>query len=329
MAPSNAARSYRIPCPANDEMKFSRRSRSVGRRCDTGRVAVPLRSTMSRRLEDGVRHSVYRTWAPDPVTSAAVRCSWLGVPGWARTIRLLPDGCVDIVWDGGRLTAVAVGSAPGVFDVPPAGHRIGVRLRCGAAGGLLGEHFTAFVPGQVALSELVSERTSAVGRAEDRLAEITTPDEGRVILLNLVAGWLRRGPGPDPMMPSVVRLLAGPTSRVDLMSERLGVSERALRRRVRAAVGMSPKELHRILRFRGFMTCLPRIAEGHTSVAVVAADLGYADQSHLGRECRRLSGSSPARLLDSWRGSGAVAEIFQTRPRPDAHDLGHEPTRRA
>ncbi|WP_279495748.1 hypothetical protein [Actinocrispum wychmicini] len=37
----------------------------------------------------------------------------------------------------------------------------------------------------------------------------------------------------------------------------------------------------------------------------MAADLGYADQSHLGRECLAMSGSTPARL----------AEMFQT-PRP-------------
>ncbi|WP_051343018.1 helix-turn-helix domain-containing protein [Pseudonocardia spinosispora] len=92
---------------------------------------------------------------------------------------------------------------------------------------------------------------------------------------------------------------------------------------------MSPKELHRILRFRRFTARLPAVADGEVSVAVAAADLGYADQSHLGRECRRLSGSSPARLFDSWRGRGTAAEIFQTRRRPDAHDLAHEPSRRA
>ena len=56
-------------------------------------------------------------------------------------------------------------------------------------------------------------------------------------------------------------------------------------------MGYGPKTLDRVLRFQRF---LRRAGEG--DLARTAAELGYADQAHLTRECVRLSGVTPARL---------------------------------
>jgi len=37
------------------------------------------------------------------------------------------------------------------------------------------------------------------------------------------------------------------------------------------------------------------------SLAALASTAGYADQSHLSRDCRRLAGTTPARLLAAAR----------------------------
>jgi AraC-like DNA-binding protein len=42
------------------------------------------------------------------------------------------------------------------------------------------------------------------------------------------------------------------------------------------------------------------VAAGAGSLATAAVGAGYADQSHLGRECRRLTGSSPAAVMARW-----------------------------
>ena len=49
------------------------------------------------------------------------------------------------------------------------------------------------------------------------------------------------------------------------------------------------------------------VAAGCVSLAGIAATLGYADQAHLGRECLRLSGSTPRALVSRW---AASAETF-------------------
>jgi AraC-like DNA-binding protein len=85
------------------------------------------------------------------------------------------------------------------------------------------------------------------------------------------------------------------------VAEQLGVSDRTLRRRVRDAVGYGPKELHRVLRFHRFLKRLDDLAAGRTTLSAIAAELGFADQSHLGHECLRLSGSSPAQLVATYQ----------------------------
>jgi AraC-like DNA-binding protein len=54
------------------------------------------------------------------------------------------------------------------------------------------------------------------------------------------------------------------------------------------------------LRFQRFVSQAPAVASGEIDLARLAADLGYADQSHLTRECVRLSGMTPRRLAVRW-----------------------------
>jgi AraC-like DNA-binding protein len=81
------------------------------------------------------------------------------------------------------------------------------------------------------------------------------------------------------------------------LSSSLYISERQLRRRTLAAVGLAPKTLQRMLRFQRFLA-LSYVA-GHTraDLAALAAAAGYADQPHLSRESLRLAGMTPAALL--------------------------------
>jgi len=50
-----------------------------------------------------------------------------------------------------------------------------------------------------------------------------------------------------------------------------------------------------VLRFRRFLALAE--AQPHAGLARLAADAGYADQSHLNRECGRLAGATPAQLV--------------------------------
>jgi AraC-like DNA-binding protein len=47
---------------------------------------------------------------------------------------------------------------------------------------------------------------------------------------------------------------------------------------------------------------LDELTSGLVTLATVAADAGYADQAHLSRECRVMTGSSPRELMAQWAG---------------------------
>ncbi|MBE8525131.1 AraC family transcriptional regulator [Amycolatopsis sp. H6(2020)] len=265
-------------------------------------MGVPLRPVAAR--------SVYREVAPPPALADVLACSWHGRTGWARPLRVLPDGCADLVWDGAALTVVVTVGAPLRLWVPASSSRVGVRLRCGAAAAVLGTSMPELPAGAIPLSDLWG---ADARRAEEVLAASGDPRVQRGVLERLVA---RRRAAPDRRVLAAVHAL-GVTSRTAAVAGALGVSERALRRHFVHSVGAGPKQLHRVRRFQAFLRRLDALAARRTSLARVAADLGYADQSHLGRECRRLSGSSPAALV-------RVAEKFQTASTAPGHDRGHD-----
>jgi hypothetical protein len=52
-----------------------------------------------------------------------------------------------------------------------------------------------------------------------------------------------------------------------------------------------------MLRFQGFLALAQALEPESAELSMLAADTGYADQSHLSRESLRLSGLPPGALL--------------------------------
>lgn len=95
----------------------------------------------------------------------------------------------------------------------------------------------------------------------------------------------------DRTTAMVVALLRNRNS-VRAVAQQLGLSERQLHRLSLRRFGYGPKMLQRILRMRGAVQSL---AAGQPS-ADVAAGARYADQAHLSREVRALTGSTVTSL---------------------------------
>jgi len=79
--------------------------------------------------------------------------------------------------------------------------------------------------------------------------------------------------------------------RVSDLAKRIGVSDRHLTRAFQHAVGISPKQFVRILRFQQVV----KVAQQNVALnwAEIAADTDYYDQSHLIAEFKRLTGMTP------------------------------------
>lgn len=79
------------------------------------------------------------------------------------------------------------------------------------------------------------------------------------------------------------------------MRMRSGLTPRSLQRWFESNVGLPPQRYLRLLRFQN---AFEEIGEA-SGLADHAADHGFADQSHMAREFRRLAGSSASRVLGS------------------------------
>ncbi|WP_348633534.1 helix-turn-helix domain-containing protein [Rhizobium sp. BK251] len=94
-------------------------------------------------------------------------------------------------------------------------------------------------------------------------------------------------------------------SMIDDLTAELGISERSLRRRCHEVFGYGARTLDRILRFQRFLQQVR--ATTPCSLAWLAAEAGYADQAHMTREVRDMSGLTPAAVVRQFKGPLAVS----------------------
>jgi AraC-like DNA-binding protein len=230
----------------------------------------------------------YSELGPPAALAPWLQCTWSRTAGDGPPIRVLPDGCIDIVWIEGLGTQV-VGPNMTAFVVDlPTGTRVaGARLLPGAAGSLLGVAAEAVLDTRVPVADVWSGDGARLAAA---LETAPDPTDG-------IRAWLcertARAELPDPLVGAAVRRLAGPDVAIGGLADTLGVSERQLRRRVRAEVGYGPKRLARVLRLQRALAA----GRAGDDLARVALDAGYADQAHFANDCRALAGVPPSVIL--------------------------------
>ncbi len=232
----------------------------------------------------------YREFAPPAAGGKALHCLWVSVVPADESIQtpVLPDACTDLIWQsdvGAYVAGPDTGPNPALL--PPGTVLVGARFRPGAGGAALG----------VPLSKLLDQRVDAADLPAvpaRRLPGSLAPAEALRRVAGIAADLATERP-PDHLVLEVARRLGRPGERADLVSGRLGISERQLRRRCQAAVGYGPRMMSRVLRFRRFLSRLDA-AGAVTDLAGLAAETGYADQAHLTRESARLAGLTPAAL---------------------------------
>jgi AraC-like DNA-binding protein len=82
---------------------------------------------------------------------------------------------------------------------------------------------------------------------------------------------------------------------MDMLSKRHGIGFRSLERLFQSNVGISPKELARIVRFQAVLKQLKNKSYNE-SFLDLACDLGFHDHAHLANEIKRFSGLTPTQL---------------------------------
>jgi AraC-like DNA-binding protein len=253
---------------------------------------------------------IYIEQRPPPDLARWIACFWQ-IAGESAGVshRVLPDGCADWLIDlqaarrcradmelVGPMTTAQVVQLEGPIDL------LGIRLRPGVLGAL----------GIVASEVLDVSIPAADLPGPPRVSAGELVESGFLRRAALLASAVRerltrQALRPDPLVRQALAAWSasqlGHFPRIAALTRQLAVSERALERRFREHVGLTPAGYRRMARFRAV---LQLHAGGLRDWASLAATGGFSDQPHLVRDFRELAGLSPA----TWAASQASPAGF-------------------
>ena len=247
---------------------------------------------------------------PPPPLDALVHCFWFlrGHPVAATPQPIVPDGRVELVLHlaepfgllgaSGRVerqaSALLAGQLTRPIAVTPLGPAdvMGIRFRTAAARAVLPLPLDEVTNRVHPLREVAPRLALALLAAASRS---TRPSERVRDVAAALQHHVRCA--PTAMVSGAVASLEnhGPSG-IGQLATSLGVTRRTLERRFHDEVGLSPKTLHRVLRFRRAFRLIQDLPR---AMARVAAAAGYADQPHMIREFRRFAGETPGRFFQA------------------------------
>ena len=246
----------------------------------------------------------YREFEPPPTLAPLLKCLWTleGSPPDTAQDPIFPDGSPEIIFNLGD-SFRAFGPSGELVDQPLA-----------MLVGQITAPFTVYASGNV---RLVGMRLHPFGGAvlTDDMSQLTNqwtslkvdwpPQQGTVgegrdaalaAAIAVVLPLVEHGRPVHPHVQEACNAIRDARGNIalDELATSLGTTSRTLQRRFAREVGIGPKLLARITRFQNVFSAW---REDPGTLARVAADCGYFDQSHLVRDFRDFAGDAPAAAL--------------------------------
>jgi AraC-like DNA-binding protein len=226
---------------------------------------------------------MYREW----------RSSLPGAVLWHRDtpsgeiVRVLPDGCQDLIWVDGELLVAGPDTVAQLATVSTGTTFVGLRFAPGTATAVLGAPARVLRNQRLRLADVWPglEARQATARVAGAASPATALEE-------IARDRLRGTRWPDPAILEIVSRLRMGAS-VAGTAGALGSGQRRLHRRSLEVFGYGPKTLARILRLNRAID----LARAGTPFATVATATGYADQAHLAREVKTMAGITLTALV--------------------------------
>lgn len=255
----------------------------------------------------------YEELAPPAEVAGLVACLWTltGTTRRAPFDLILPDGRPELVVHRGdvfrrRLASgvtrrqprrLVVGQMAGAVAIAP-GRRVetvGVRFTPAGLAPLCPFPQARLADRLVSVATLKAPLLDRLTR--DALDASTLDDALGALGRGLSAAYAQR-PAVDPrVLTAIARITASHgAASMAALTRAGGLSSRSLERHFQAAVGISPKRLARLVRFRRVMAALD--ADPARDGAGVALDHGYYDQAHFIAEFRAFAGAAPRRFVE-------------------------------
>ena len=210
------------------------------------------------------------------------------------TVQLVPDALVDLTFDLVQKRAFVSGpiEAGESYEHTRPAELLGASIKPGAVMPILGVSPKSLKREWQPLTEVIGEV------AESLTALIVSAPSRAEQLVRLDAFLLARvfATVSEPRVREAVAAIEASEGGVDVeaLGKLAGASPRNLGRLFDDWVGMPPKRFARIVRLQAALRRLQENPE--ESLSALALDCGFADQAHLTRELRAMSGLAPGEL---------------------------------
>ena len=247
----------------------------------------------------------YAEFPPPAALAPHVHCLWVFEGQDAdEPQRIVPDGRCELIlhWRAPYLERTDDGwtaQPPALFAgqltrplhllAPEPAGVVGVRFRTAAAPAYLQSHANPF-----------TDRRWRLTDAPDLTA---APDEaGRLALVTAYVTARLQPQFHDPTMAKAAAAIRASDGRLSLdeLCQAVGLGQRVLQRRFLEAVGVPPRTLASIVRFRRVFEALQAPDVANWSDAAQAA--GYFDHPQMARDFQRFLGCTPAEFVASRQG---------------------------
>lgn len=251
----------------------------------------------------------YRTYKPCHELSGFIKCYWtLLAPKETEPHkqRIIPDGCMEMIFhcgdlyrqylaDGSSLIqprSFVFGQITHALDIEPTGETAIFSVRFQPDG------FTAFasMPVEqmenraVPLHELFGEE--GIVLEKEILQALATEDRISIIERFLLQKMITPESVNQLVKSSIAMILRlGGQASVDELSENLQINRRQLERKFSTMIGLSPKQLSKIIRLQAALKFLS--TQNTENLTTVAYESNYYDQAHFIRDFKEFTGLSP------------------------------------
>ncbi|WP_026895907.1 helix-turn-helix domain-containing protein [Clostridiisalibacter paucivorans] len=247
--------------------------------------------------------TIYREYCPISELQSYIACYWtsktINTTNEVITSRVIPDGCMDIVFDIGEINKGKCGSVCGLMtkfseeEVKGISEFLGVRFWPGGIIPFLKILANDFTDKLVSLDDVlgrfafeISERLYYAETLSERLMII----EGELVRLLLKAG------ASNELMISALYEIYKYKGIISIknLSQQMNISQRQLSRKFHNWIGTSPKTFINIIRFQNIIKQLNEAT--NINFQDVALENGYYDQAHFIKDFKSFYGKTPGRL---------------------------------
>lgn len=205
-------------------------------------------------------------------------------------IPIIPDGCTDLIFPlkansiptllgcAEHLSAMKVDSRQRLF---------GVRLLPGAVSRLFSSDPVELLNHQVILYDWTNVFSTLI----KRLSEMESFSERVLYAMGFFSELLEQAAESEWLLEKCIEVISetgGRISMVDLTEKTYWYSSRYIRKFFKSKVGLSPKQFCNIVRFQSAVITILKSPD--VTLAYIAAENGYHDQSHMNKEFLKYLG---------------------------------------